>query len=187
DAVAAYIEQMHRTNVHFANRNVESCLTTELGIVGRSVPGNVVQGSLDVVQSLGPLFSSPEQTPRIRPFVNDVAGHHWVCGYGGDLVHQWLPLRGHDALLYFATPVVHGLSPGHSPFPVEGRYYDFIDLCNEGLIDCGRTRYRAVAVQTSYQNDATAFYNRHADILTRWRRQPLPGTTDIPERYIEYN
>lgn len=186
ESVAGVLGHMDLTNAYFARRQAAGYLISELGIAGRSIPGNLVQGGPDIVQSLGPLFESPERVVLFRPFLNDVAGHHWLSGYSGDISHHWLALSDYDDLLYFATPVVHGLLPVQAPFATQGRYYDFFQLCAEGIIDCENPLFRAVGVHSDYANDATAFFRRHNDVLTGWRRQPLPGSHDIAKRDIAF-
>ena len=186
-AVRGYFGHLQLANDFFGSRASQGYLLTELASVGRSIPGNLVQGGPDIVQSLGPLFQSPEHSARFRPFVNDVAGHQWLSGYAGDISHQWLTLRDFDDLLYFLTPVVHGLVPIQAPFATGGRYFDFFQLCAEGLFDCGDPRFRGVELHSVYANDAMEFFRRHGDILTRWRREPLPGTHDIAAHEIEFH
>lgn len=185
--VAGYVGHFEKTNAYFANHGGPGYITTELGMLGRSVPGNVVQGGPDIVQSLGPLFESAQREVRFRPFLNDVAGHHWLSGYSGDIAHHWLSLADYDDILYFATPVVHGLVPVQSPFPARGQYYDFFQLCRDGLIDCSDPRFRAVQLHSDYANAAMGFFRRHNDVLTSWRRQPLPGSHDIVEHEVRFN
>lgn len=177
--------QLQETGAHFAKTADGGYMTTELGWIGRKAPGNLIQG-VAMLEPNGPFFGSADDLMRFQPWLNDVAGHHWLSGYAGSIAQSWLWLQDVDDLLYFATPIVRGLVPVHAPLALNNRYYDFFQLCSERIVDCTDPRFRAVGMHSSYENAGAAFFRRHNDVLTGWRRQPLPGTHDVQEHEIAF-
>jgi hypothetical protein len=183
DMVFGYLQHMQEPLLAKQDRYV----ITELGILGLSVPGNVVQGVAGL-EGAGAYFKDPSEQMQILPFLNDVAGgKHYLSGYAGALLHSWLQLEKIDNALYYPTQVVRGLVPLTAPLALGGRYLDFFQLCRDGIVDCSTETWRAVAAYSPFANASAGFFAKHSGILAQWRRQPFPGTHDIPKRVVKFN
>ena len=186
ESVAACYDLMQDTNEHFARWSRQGYLITELGVVGRSVPGNLVQGVPGVLEAPGGLFTSPQRGVRLRNWVNDVAGHHWLSGYAGNIAHRWLLMPNPSDLLFSATDVVHGMLPVQAPLAFGGGYYDFFQLSGAVSLDGVPEAAAPIRLQSVMANRSMAFLRRHRDVLTGWQREGLPGTHDIADHDIVF-
>jgi hypothetical protein len=182
DMVRGYLQHMQAPALVQKDRYV----ITELGMLGRSVPGNLIQGN-GGLEGGGSFFRGADEELQLLPFLNDVAGgKHYLTGYAGIIHHTWQDLEDMSGALYFATPVVRGLVPLVAPLAIKDSYQDFFQLCRTGSYDCGKPRFRPLAYYSPFMNSAADFYARHSEILARWTRQPFPGTHDIPKRVIKF-
>ncbi len=180
-----YLAQLGAAKAAFERQNAQGYLVTELAMLGRGAPGNLIQGGVDPVHSFGPFFANLADEARFHPFANDVAGEHWLCGFAGDLGQNWLKMCDFGQVHHITTAVVHGMLPVQLPSTNFGVYRDFFQICRDGLIDCGLPENAALTLQSDVADDAVAFFSKHRDVLTAWRRQPLPGTHDIGRVTIE--
>ena len=175
--VDGYLWHMRATADWFQSRQQPSLLLTELGILGRSVPGNLLQG-VGGIQNAGPFFIDPKEELQLMPFLNDVAGHHYLAGYAGTLGNEWIELADYADITYYSSQVVRGLVPMVTPIGMAGRYCDFFQMCRH-VVDCGKPRFRPLSYCSQFANLAIGFRGRHEAILSSWERQPLPGTHNI--------
>ena len=159
---------------------------TELGTFGRSVPGNVIQGVANL-EVAGAFFLKPQHELKLLPFLNDIAGgKHYLAGYAGVLLHSWLNLEDFNNTLYYPTQIVRGLVPLLTPLAIGERYLDFFQMCRDRVVNCDDPRFRALGAYSRFANASMGFFARHASILARWRREPFPGTHDIPKRIVKF-
>lgn len=174
DQVRGYLKTFGLINEHFVRRGKrDTYLWTELGVLSQLAPGNLVQGNSGAIEVPGPIFSDTERRVRFRPFLNDVAGHRWMMGFSGTVTNAFLMLEdGLEPVFYTFTDVVRGMAPAINPIATSGGFFGISEIAaahGEPYLDAA----------SGFADRSTTFFAENRDILTHWRREPLPGSTDI--------